>query len=96
MASGSLLGSKRLPQLCILDALCRERAPLSDALRMLAAVHTLARPPPLAGPAIPQVLARRVQVGVRGIGRRTLVEAGSDADFRALNARTAEARSERC
>ena len=35
----------------------------------------------------------RLELGVRGLGRLRLVEAGSDADFRALNARDADAQA---
>ena len=35
----------------------------------------------------------RLEVGVRGLGKVTLVEAGSDADFRALNARDTDAQA---
>eukprot|EP00908_Phaeocystis_cordata_P001028 Transcript_11104.p1 GENE.Transcript_11104~~Transcript_11104.p1 ORF type:complete len:204 (-),score=22.76 Transcript_11104:193-804(-) len=35
----------------------------------------------------------RLELGVRGLGRLTLVEAGSDADFRAINARDADAQA---
>lgn len=35
----------------------------------------------------------RLELGVRGLGKVTLVEAGSDADFRALNARDADAQA---